>query len=185
VAWRLSGCARPASIAPLTDGRIQPVKAAYDPQSKIDPRSTLIKTTDLVALARDRQEKPKYLRLLLEFPVGKQTTAQTTSGVLNQPPIEENGSARTAPSAAASQPIADNAALPRPILPFRTNIDAEYLEHVESFRKENKRYPTRDEDRKWGKDYKLTRDRVRELRKFLPAQVRRGGRPQGEKPGEK
>jgi hypothetical protein len=142
-----------------------------------------------VALARDRQEKPKYLRPLLEFRGREETTAQTTSEMLNHPPIEqENGSARATPGtcAAESEPIAGNATLPQPVLPFRTNTDAEYLEHIESFRRENERYSTRDEDEKWGQGLGLTRKRVRELRnKHIPPDTKRGGRPKTRKPGEK
>jgi hypothetical protein len=42
-------------------GTIKPVRAAYLPSGKINPRDTVIKTEDVAALARERRESPKYL----------------------------------------------------------------------------------------------------------------------------
>ena len=46
-------------------GRIEPLKTAYASPGKIDLRRTLIKTSDLVCLAQDRGEKPRYLPVFL------------------------------------------------------------------------------------------------------------------------
>jgi hypothetical protein len=59
-------------IKRIADEGIRPVKAAYDPQGKIDPRRTLIETSYLLALAAERQEKPKYLIPLVKAGVGEQ-----------------------------------------------------------------------------------------------------------------
>jgi hypothetical protein len=47
-------------------GQITPIRSAHDPASKIDLIRTVISTADLVQLAKDRDEQPRYLRPLLE-----------------------------------------------------------------------------------------------------------------------
>jgi len=49
----------------IKQGRIQPIKSAYDPDGAIDPTRTVIKTAELIKLANERGERPKYLRHLL------------------------------------------------------------------------------------------------------------------------
>jgi hypothetical protein len=46
-------------------GRLVPIKLAYLEDGEIDPRGTVIETADLVQLANERGEQPKYLRHLL------------------------------------------------------------------------------------------------------------------------
>jgi hypothetical protein len=46
-------------------GRLVPVKCAYLEDGEIDPRGTVIETADLILLAKDRGEQPKYLKRLL------------------------------------------------------------------------------------------------------------------------
>jgi hypothetical protein len=46
-------------------GRLVPIKCAYLEDGEIDPRGTVIETADLVWLANDRGEQPKYLKHLL------------------------------------------------------------------------------------------------------------------------
>jgi hypothetical protein len=59
---------------------------------------------------------------------------------------------------------------------LREEVDAQYKERITSFIKNHLRYPTREEDRAWGKG--LRRIRINELRaSFLPEKVRKGGRP--------
>jgi hypothetical protein len=143
-------------IRRIERGRIQPVETAYDPQGKIDLRRTRIKTSDLMCLAADRGEKPRYLRpRLLELSVATKTATQMA-------PIE------------------------RPTRrPDMRVVEAEYEERLKSFHAQN-RYPSRQEDLKWGKEKILKRDAVRELRsKFIPSEVRRGGRPKSRIPDKK
>jgi hypothetical protein len=144
----------------IEKSRIQPVKLAYDQLGRIDLRRTQIRTSDLVTLAKERGEKPRTLRpLLVESPV------------------------------LVEMPLA--AQVPAPTTPITTpmnhaQIGAEYNQHVESFLRDQERYPTRQEDVEWGKSKKVKRDTVRELReKYIPAKVRRGGRPKEGKLGKK
>jgi hypothetical protein len=61
---------------------------------------------------------------------------------------------------------------------FREEVDAQYEERIKSFLNDHHRYPTREEDRAWGKERGLGRIRINELRaSFLPENVRKGGRP--------
>ena len=53
---------------------IEPVRIAYQPSGEIDPTRTLIRTSDVASLARERGEQPKYLRHLL--PVWEKTPAE-------------------------------------------------------------------------------------------------------------
>ena len=66
---------------------------------------------------------------------------------------------------------------------LREKVAAEYQERLNSFLHDKQRYPSRDEDRSWGKERKLGRERIRELReKFVPAEIRRGGAPRKRQP---
>jgi hypothetical protein len=47
-------------------GLIQPIKTAYGLDGEIDPSRTLIKTAELIRLANERREQPRYLRHLLK-----------------------------------------------------------------------------------------------------------------------
>jgi hypothetical protein len=49
----------------IEEQRIRPVKRAYDPQGRLDLRLTLIRTADVLEIANDRCERPKYLRSLM------------------------------------------------------------------------------------------------------------------------
>jgi hypothetical protein len=49
----------------IDQNQILPVRRAYDLQGGIDPRNTLIRTADLVDLANQRGERPRYLRHLV------------------------------------------------------------------------------------------------------------------------
>jgi hypothetical protein len=49
----------------IKNGVIKPVRMAYTPGKDIDPRGTIIWTSDLAMLAAERGERPKYLRHLL------------------------------------------------------------------------------------------------------------------------
>jgi hypothetical protein len=49
-------------------GQINPIKPSYDLDGDIDPIRTVIRTSDLVQLATDRGEQPRYLRHLLASP---------------------------------------------------------------------------------------------------------------------
>jgi hypothetical protein len=61
---------------------------------------------------------------------------------------------------------------------FREEVDAQYQERITTFLNDHQRYPTREEDRAWGKGRELTRIRIDELRaRFLPEEIRKGGRP--------
>jgi hypothetical protein len=42
-------------------GTIKPVRAAFLPSGKVNPRDTFIMTEDVAALAKEREESPKYL----------------------------------------------------------------------------------------------------------------------------
>jgi len=50
----------------IKQGQIQPIKPAYDLNGEIDPIRSVIRTSDLVPLATDRGEQPRYLRHLLK-----------------------------------------------------------------------------------------------------------------------
>jgi hypothetical protein len=61
---------------------------------------------------------------------------------------------------------------------FREEADAQYEERITTFLNDHQRYPTREEDRAWGKERELGRIRINGLRAdFLPEKVRKGGRP--------
>lgn len=141
----------------IEHGRIQPIKTAYTSQGKIDLRRTLIKTSDLVRLAQDRGEKPRYLRRLLE------------------PTVPARTATKMAPVMSAASRLDMQA------------VEEEYEQHVKSFQRAHQgRYPSRQQDLEWGKEKILKRDHVTELRKkFIPAKVRKGGRPKSRKPDEK
>jgi hypothetical protein len=65
---------------------------------------------------------------------------------------------------------------------FREDVETEYKGRIEAFNRDEHRYPSRDEDQKWGKGKKVGRDRIRQLReKYLPLNVRRGGAPKKNK----
>jgi hypothetical protein len=49
-------------------GQIQPRKSAYDLDGEIDPFRTVIKTSELVSLANERGENPRYLKHLPNHP---------------------------------------------------------------------------------------------------------------------
>jgi hypothetical protein len=140
--------------------QIRPIKTAYDARGEIDICRTQIRTSDLVDLLKERGEKPRYLRpLLVELPV----------------PVE---------MPVATQAAASTTPITAPI--NRAQFDAEYNQRIENFRREEERYPTRQEDTEWGKSKKLKRDIVRELRKnHIPTEFRKGGRPKNEKLGKK
>jgi hypothetical protein len=62
----------------IEQGKIQPVKFAYDRLGRIDPRRTQIRTSDLANLAKERGETPRYLRhLLINLPSDESATVQT------------------------------------------------------------------------------------------------------------
>jgi hypothetical protein len=64
-------------------------------------------------------------------------------------------------------------------------IEAEYQQRIEDFFLVQGRYPSRKEDMGWGKG-KLKRSTLKELRqKYIPAEVRKGGRPRAKKLGSK
>jgi hypothetical protein len=141
----------------IEQGRIQRVKLAYDQQGKIDPCRTQIRTLDLAGLATDRGEKPRYLRpLLAERNADKNPATQTTFV----------------------------ATLAKP--DFR-HIETEYERRINDLLHAQQRYPNRKEDMEWGKSkFRLKRCDVRELRnKYIPAEVRKGGRPKARKLGKK
>lgn len=48
---------------------IVPLKRAYQPDGSLDPRDTLIRTTDLAKLAEERGESPEYLDHILSRPM--------------------------------------------------------------------------------------------------------------------
>jgi hypothetical protein len=50
----------------IEHGRLNAVRPAYSKDGQIDPIRTVIRTADLVALAIERGNQPKYLRHLLE-----------------------------------------------------------------------------------------------------------------------
>jgi hypothetical protein len=65
-------------IRRIEQGGIQPVKLAYDRLGRIDPRRTQIRTSDLADLAKERREKPRYLRpLLINLPSDESATKRT------------------------------------------------------------------------------------------------------------
>jgi hypothetical protein len=70
--------------------------------------------------------------------------------------------------------------------PLRNQIDAQYQRRIKGFLEKDRRYPTREEDTKWGRELNLTRTRIRELRNTaIPAEIRKGGRPKTKKAGQK
>jgi hypothetical protein len=122
----------------IEKGRIQPLKLAYDRQGKIDPRRTQIRTLDLVRLATDRGEKPKYLRSLLAESNVQQTPA--THAIF---------------AAASAKPDSQD-------------IETEYKQHVHDHFQAQQRYPNRKEDMEWRKrKFRLKRCEVRHLRKNI------------------
>jgi hypothetical protein len=65
-------------IRRIEQSRIQPVKLASDPLGGIDPCRTRIRTSDLADLAKERGEKPRYLRHLpINLPSEESETVQT------------------------------------------------------------------------------------------------------------
>jgi hypothetical protein len=65
-------------IRRIEQSRIQPVKLAYDRLGSIDLRRTQIRTSDLADLAKERGEKPRYLRhLLIDLPSDESAMVQT------------------------------------------------------------------------------------------------------------
>jgi hypothetical protein len=72
---------------------------------------------------------------------------------------------------------------------FRRETNTQYTERIREFLESNKRYPTWDEDQKWGREHHLSRERVRELRRqFRPDEIKKGGAPKKvlkSKPGQK
>jgi len=68
----------------------------------------------------------------------------------------------------------------------RNDTNIQYNHWLSDFREVHKRYPTREDDEKWGSEHHISRTRVRELRReFLPDEVKKGGAPKKGKPGEK
>jgi hypothetical protein len=69
---------------------------------------------------------------------------------------------------------------------LRFQVDQDYLRRVERYRAEHDDWPSREEDRQWGKEQtpKISYTRIAELRLTnIPEEVRKGGRPK--KPAEK
>jgi hypothetical protein len=63
---------------------------------------------------------------------------------------------------------------------LRSETDQDYLRHVESYRAEHDKWPSREEDRKWGQEQTPTvgYSRINQLRLTnIPEDVRTGGRP--------
>ena len=141
----------------IEERRIQPVKAAYDSQGRIDLRRTFIRTSDLAAIAKDRCERPKYLRhLLIDISVEKSATMRTGLARAEEIPVETSSVKRH----------------------FGGETKAKYKNRLHDFEKAENRYPTRDEDYKWGRDNHIPRDKVRELRRECrPPESKKGGRP--------
>jgi hypothetical protein len=131
----------------IEEGVIEPLIRAYDQNGRLDPRRTRIRTAELVMLATERKEQPRSLRPLL------------------------------ANTAVTEQTVTRKVSVSTPVKHYAREIDAEYEQRVHVFFKEHERYPTRAEDMEWGRQ-KLKRDTLRDLRrKFIPAAIRKGGRP--------
>jgi hypothetical protein len=63
--------------------RLIPVKSAYLEDGEVDPRRTVIETADLVLLANERGERPKYLKHLL----------RATDDLASKPPLTKRKAA--------------------------------------------------------------------------------------------
>jgi hypothetical protein len=65
----------------IEQGKIRHLKTAYDAEGRTDPCRTQIRTSDLRKLAKERGEKPRYLRTLLIPPSNEPATVQTDASM--------------------------------------------------------------------------------------------------------
>jgi hypothetical protein len=61
----------------INRGVVKPVRSAYQSSGEIDIVRTVIKTSDLVSLAKERGEQPKYLRHLQAAPRSSEAAVPT------------------------------------------------------------------------------------------------------------
>jgi hypothetical protein len=128
-------------------GTIKPVRREYQGSGELDPARTVIRLEDVAALATERGERPRYLRHIQ----GKREPIDTAGGDAQNEKLSRKQTVRK---------------LRR----------MDYVERVTQFLSAERRYPTREEDQKWGSDHRYHRDEVRDCRnQFLPEEGKKGG----------